>query len=585
MAIQTPITIAKAIEAIQSTEYVLPAIQREFVWNAEQIQRLFDSLMRGYPIGSFLFWRIEPKNLGDYQFYRFIDRYHKRDKRHNEPVALVGERPAVAILDGQQRLTALNIGLKGSYADKLPYYRYTSDYAYPKRRLYLNIMAEPEDDGEYAYQFRLLKDGDAKKRDDEQFWFPVGDILQFKEIDEVYEFATDNELIGKELKHPSKSLVRLWNVITQKPLVSYFQEEDQDLNKVLNIFIRVNSGGTELSYSDMLLSIATAQWQNHNAREAIYELVDGLNRVGGSFNLTKDFVLKSCLVLSDISNVAFKVNNFNRENMLLIEQKWPHIVRTLNTTMRLLASWGYNRDTLAANNAIIPLAYYLMKREQPSEFVMSPGFNEDRELMWHWLRAALLKRTFSGQPDSVLRKIRGLITAEHARFPSREIFAAFSGTAKSMAFDEDQIDALLDYQYGDGYTFSVLASLYPWLDFENHFHMDHIFPRAMFTPQNLKKSGIPEGDWYKWLDHKDDLANLQLLQGLVNQNKSDKEFEAWLMHSHPTDMDLQAYMKENMIPDVPLTFENFPEFLEARGGLIKKKLAEDLRMPGETEGV
>src|SRR5688572_27516035 len=105
MSFQTPITISKAIEAIQSNQYVLPAIQREFVWSSEQIERLFDSLMRGYPISSFLFWQVTPENLTNFQFYRFMDRYHERDHKHNEPIDLVGNQSVTAVLDGQQRLT------------------------------------------------------------------------------------------------------------------------------------------------------------------------------------------------------------------------------------------------------------------------------------------------------------------------------------------------------------------------------------------------------------------------------------------------------------------------------------------------
>jgi len=99
------------------------AIRREFVWSVEQIEKLFDSLMRGYPIGSFLFWQIDPQSLDDFRFYRFMDRYHQRDHRHNEPIDLVGKHSVTAVLDGQQRLTALNIGLKGWYAYKLPWFR------------------------------------------------------------------------------------------------------------------------------------------------------------------------------------------------------------------------------------------------------------------------------------------------------------------------------------------------------------------------------------------------------------------------------------------------------------------------------
>lgn len=117
MSFQTPIAIAEAIRAIETNQFVLPAIQREFVWSSGQITRLFDSLMWGYPIGSFLFWHISAENVQNYQYYQFMHRYHQRDHRHNEPITLSGNHDVTAVLDGQQRLTAINIGLKGTYAD------------------------------------------------------------------------------------------------------------------------------------------------------------------------------------------------------------------------------------------------------------------------------------------------------------------------------------------------------------------------------------------------------------------------------------------------------------------------------------
>ena len=109
MGFKTPITIEEAITGIQTNKYVLPAIQREFVWSAEQIEKLFDSLSRGYPIGTFLFWQVQPERLGEFQFYQFMDRYHERDYRRLEPIEVIGDHEIRAVLDGQQRLTALNI--------------------------------------------------------------------------------------------------------------------------------------------------------------------------------------------------------------------------------------------------------------------------------------------------------------------------------------------------------------------------------------------------------------------------------------------------------------------------------------------
>jgi len=529
--------------------------------------------MRGYPISSFLLWKIDPKNLGDFQFYRFMDRYHQRDYKHNEPIDLIGSPSIFAILDGQQRLTALNIGLKGWYADKLPYYAWANDNAFPRRILHLNLLDPPADDMEFAYEFKMLREKDLQTDDSSKFWFPVGEILKFKEIPEVYDYCHDHGLTSVS-KFPHRALMRLWEVVNKDQVINYFLEEEQDLDKVLNIFIRVNSGGTELSYSDMLLSIATAQWTEKDAREEIYDLVDSLNSIGDSFNFNKDFVLKSSLVLADLPAIEFKVTNFNLKNMLTIEQKWDGIAKALRLTATLLASWGYNRDTLISNNAVIPLAYYIHKKGCPANFVEADQYQSDRNKMRRWLMTALLKRTFSGQPDNVLRNIRRVVSDSYNGFPIDAIYDALRPTAKSMTFDEAQLEGLLGYQYGQSYTFSVLALLYPWLKFEHHFHLDHVFPRSMFTETELTRRGLPSEDWHRWLNHKDDLANLQLLQGLANQQKSDKEFEAWLQSSQQTPHEMGTYCELHFIPtDISLAFENFPEFLKAREQIIRERLA------------
>lgn len=113
MAFVEPITIKDAIDRIHRKSYLLPAIQREFVWYPEQIEMLFDSLMRDYPISSFLFWEVERGNVDKYQFYEFVRDYHERDNVHNPKANLSGDTGIIAILDGQQRLTSLYIRTEG----------------------------------------------------------------------------------------------------------------------------------------------------------------------------------------------------------------------------------------------------------------------------------------------------------------------------------------------------------------------------------------------------------------------------------------------------------------------------------------
>ncbi len=140
MSFQTPITIAEAVENVEYNKFLLPAIQREFVWSSSKIEWLFDSLMRNYPISSFLFWNVEGASVNGYRFYKFINEYRERYKTHNEEISTDGMGSFNAILDGQQRLTSLYVGLKGSYAYKEYRRKWeNSEWSIPTRRLYLNL--------------------------------------------------------------------------------------------------------------------------------------------------------------------------------------------------------------------------------------------------------------------------------------------------------------------------------------------------------------------------------------------------------------------------------------------------------------
>ncbi|MBW2005339.1 MAG: DUF262 domain-containing protein, partial [Deltaproteobacteria bacterium] len=155
MSYETAKIIAEIIEDIHRKKYLLPSIQREFIWTTYQIERLFDSLMRDYPIGSFLFWKVQKDKVKDYAFYELLREYHERDNTHNPKANVSGDDEITAILDGQQRLTSLYVGLKGSYAYKLPRKRWDNDLAFPRRELFLNLLNK-SDDPEFEYAFKFL---------------------------------------------------------------------------------------------------------------------------------------------------------------------------------------------------------------------------------------------------------------------------------------------------------------------------------------------------------------------------------------------------------------------------------------------
>jgi hypothetical protein len=201
--------IAAALEKIQIKSYVLPAIQREFVWKPEQIEKLFDSLMQGYPFGTFLFWTVKPETSGKFKFYDFVLNYHQRDAAHCPELPTLHDQTVTAVLDGQQRLTALNIGLRGSMAMKLPSKWWTNPDAFPKRTLRLNLLSslEPDEDG-IVYDFRFLDDAQVE-RSENSFWYNVPDIMAVKDVTDLNDFLVDEALVGEGFKTAFRMLTRL----------------------------------------------------------------------------------------------------------------------------------------------------------------------------------------------------------------------------------------------------------------------------------------------------------------------------------------------------------------------------------------
>lgn len=580
MSYQTALTISEIIKDIDKKKYVLPAIQREFVWDTYQIERLFDSLMRDYPISSFLFWLVTKDKIKDYEFYEFLREYHERNKRHNPKANLTGEDEIVAVLDGQQRLTSLYVALKGSYAYKLPRKRFDNPDAYPKQFLCLNLLL-PSEDTEFEYDFTFLTADEISNNDENHFWFKVGDILNMKELHQVTQYMIDKGLLsdyGKEkASFANKALSQLHAVIHTKPSISYYLEKDTKLDKVLNIFIRINSGGTILSYSDLLLSIATAQWEEKDAREEITSFVDQINNIGDGFNFNKDFVLKSCLVMSDFTNIAFKVDNFNKKNMLKIESDWDSISKYLKLAVSLVSSFGYNRDTLSSNYTVIPIAYYLKSIEAKESYVTSSKNTEDKANIRKWLTLSLIKRVFSGQPDNVLRPIIKAVKASKNGFPLDKIKKQFTGTNKTILFSDEDIENLLWSKYGQGFTFSILSLLYPNLDFSNNFHVDHIFPKSKFNRPNLRKLKLSDEAIAKFQDNVNYIANLQLLKAIPNIEKLDKDIDKWITETYPTPAKKKTYLEEHHIPDIDLKLENFMTFVQEREKLITAQLKSILQ--------
>lgn len=568
-------TIVDALKRIQEKSYVLPAIQREFVWKPEQIERLFDSLMQGYPFGTFLFWKVEAATSDKFRFYDFVRNYHQRDAAHCPDLGKIHHQSLTAVLDGQQRLTALNIGLRGSMAIKQPNKWWSSPDAFPVRTLRLNLTAanEPDEDG-VIYQFRFLDDAQAQ-RDPDAYWFQVPEILGMEGGPAMVNKLMADGLDGDRFRQAYATLDKLHRVIHSSNLINYYEEETQDIERVLNIFIRLNSGGTVLSYSDLLLSIAVAQWKKVDARAEIHKLVDELNRIGTGFNLSQDFVLKAGLMLADIASVGFKVENFTTGNMALLEEHWSEIRAALVRTVELSASFGLNGQTLKADSALLPIAFYLYQRKAPANYTTHSQYADDREKIRAWLIRSLLKASgiWGSGLDTLLTALRETIKASGTTsFPAAELRQVMTQRGKSLTFEPAEVDDMLSMEYGDRRTFCLLSLLFPFVDLKNQFHMDHVFPISRFTKAKLKKAGVDASLMDDLPELANQLPNLQLLEGSINNEKRADMPADWLKKQFKGSTARQHYLDKHLLGDVPAELQKFNAFFDARKERLRSKM-------------
>ncbi len=549
--------------------YFLPAIQREFVWDMSQIEKLFDSIMGDFPIGSFLFWKLEEKNKNQWAVYQFISEFNEEDP-HNPHANLNGiNRDIHLILDGQQRIGAFYIGLKGWYC-----YKHYGKFR--KTKLYLNLLkpdaVDEENPEELRYQFEFREDS-TPKNGDKELWYEVGRILNFDRDAEDAKADAKGllaRLPEKAQEGANRLIGRLHARIHTYSAINYYEEITQDYDKVLVEFVRANYEGTRLEYSDLLLSTATAQWKKLDAKQEIHAFTDQINRIDPGYKFGKDFVLKGCLYLTKDLPVQYRVKNFTKKNLETIEDNWGAIKASVAMAVRLISRYGFNAKNIVAPIAILPVAHFLMRKGSDCFDKSSEQSDARVQLeIERWLILAMLKNAFGSHTDTKLTKVRKELDEcpSTDTFPSDEIDAALEIEPK---LSEVEIDKLLACKYQGKYTYLVLSLLYPDRDWRDSvFHEDHIFPKSEFQRGKLLKRGYDEDKIARYLSRYDTVVNLELLTEDENRKKNAIPFGDWLCTR------VDGFRKQHHIPKLAnYDMDSFETFAEGREALLVRELGK-----------
>ncbi|MEB3767092.1 GmrSD restriction endonuclease domain-containing protein [Acinetobacter sp. MD2] len=579
-------SINELLLKVQENKYILPAIQREFVWKPDQICQLFDSIMQGYPFGTFLFWNIEKQNIDKYKFYKFMLNYDEKYTQYCDYYENIPQEQHIAVLDGQQRITSLNIGLRGSYTNRFGKETY----------LYLNVFGQPNTDDNTVYDFKFLTNEEAQKKDKNNYWIKVGEMLngESKNKSTKYLMQISRELgiyLAKNFHEMSddeqikvldeaESLLSDLNVqINNYTALSAYTEQEQNIEKVLSIFIRMNSGGTPLSYSDLLLSFTVTQWTKLNAREEINELLENIREDSG-FKFEKDLILRAGLMLGEVGNLSFKLSNFSKENIVFMEENWDDVKESFLMTTQMLKEFGVDNQLLIHDVAILPIVYYIFRKilvsPDGTKYRISPM---DKTAMKNLLLISLLKKgTWTSNLESLLVHIRKAISEDLSVYFVENIKQAMADKDKSLVFNEEDVKSLCDLRYGiDKEIKALLLLVFPDTRLMET-HIDHIYPKSIFTPTKMKRLNIQNDSTNKLQVLANTVANLQLIPGSVNVDKKAIQPAVWLNNYFEDESSKRMYMSSQLIDNLSNDLNQFENFCISRREKIETKLRKILEV-------
>ncbi|MCG9875527.1 MAG: DUF262 domain-containing protein [Leptospiraceae bacterium] len=560
-------SIQRIINSINNREenggLFLPNIQRYFVWSEDQICKLYDSIMRYYPIGSILVWktRDEIKNRKFVDNYKeaidFSSYYHPKDKN------LKG-----LVLDGQQRLQSFYITLKGSYENK---------------ELYFNILSGMESNinQELIYEFKFISSNDSVRgacnfRIIDKKWVNIKDVVYNRyEPSDLMNFANAvvqsmaGELNADDYSNKIiNNLDRLKSVIVNQDNGIFITTLDSDdynkkysVEDVVEVFIRANSGGTKLEKSDLLFSLLTANWEE--IEEDINEFANKLKMK--HFELGRDYLLKVCLVSSGLG-AKYSVDKFrDQNNIQSIKDKWPDIKDSIETVIDFLMSNTFIKTdySLTSSNAIIPIIYFAFKFKGEWN-----SFNKSE--LSHWLLKILLARSFSGSADTILDSVIRIIN-DNNNFAIESINEEVKNKNRKILVTKENI---INTSYGSQYIYLIFSLLYPANNFnpllENNMPSeDHIFPQSILKSIKEINSETNRSVQKYNKNQINRLGNLMLLS--IGENRDEKRAKSPLEWFSNKD---EKYLDQHYIPkDQDLwKIENYERFLVEREKLILGKI-------------
>lgn len=553
------ITIFEALKNVENAKYVMPAFQRQYVWDLHQIEKLWDSILLDYPIATFLFWHINENNASsDTYFCNFLNNAQFNSRKSSDSlnfdlITIDPKQTSIAVLDGQQRLTSLFISLIGGVKIRAKHSRKNSpEYSWTELYIELDKNKIETEEKLNSKSFDIRFSDKIGRQSPTQF--KIKEILSERFTNE----KTRESAIEDSLKHvPANSkeyarniITKIYNKIFVEQMIHFTQINDMKQDDALEMFVRFNSGGKALKKSEITMSILEAYWPSAKTKfEKV--LKDDFEGFG------TDFIIRAALMLyGDVSK-----SDMNETIVNELKNNWEDFSRALLNMSEMIKSFKIEFGRFKASwNVLLPILYCVYFNFE---------YKKDERALKSYLVRAIIFNLFQSGTTQRLAMMKSNLNNYNF-----EMTIEMLEQISELKITDAKIEDLLDKEKESRITKELLYYLsLEHLNSNFEYDVDHLHPHTRFDA--TKPPLIPQEKWMKLRTVRNKIPNLHLLEAGENRSKNDMRLIDY--YNDMIEESQQKFLAKSLIPsDSSLEFEDFENFYNKRKQMLADKIKEVL---------
>lgn len=524
------------IREIEKGQIKIPKFQRNFVWSIDKTAKLLDSILKGYPVGTFIFWETNErlndiKNIGNLEL-----------------PAIPDDIKVQYVLDGQQRITSLYAAYLGAKIQKEGEKKITN---------YSDIYVDLEGDVENNDDQIVISE-----RPEVGAYITLHEVLNFKD-----HFMKMQEKYNKELVKKIYTYSQTFSTYDFSTIIL----RKEDIDSAIEVFTRINTGGQTLTLFEIMSAKTYDEEQDFDMEDRFQELLRELEE-------RKYETISSSVILSVLSLILSKNKECKRKVILQLDKQaiidiWDNVISSLKQTVDYLRS-VYRIPVSAIlpyDSLLVPFAYFFYYQKE------KPKGDQIKFLEEFFWRMSLSLRYSSATESKLAQDIKRIDEILKGQRPNYDDVKVYLNSPK------DLIET--SFSAGSSYCKAILCLLAyhepkdfqdngkvildnSWLKVANSKNYHHFFPKAHLRKRNI--------------GNENSLVNITLVSADLNKRKiKAKAPSLYIQDFLDENEELRTSIKSHLIDDIDnfgVLSDDYLVFLEKRANAIFKELKKRIEL-------